>query len=408
MRAAVAVLVIGFDAIAGAEQSHRSLRALGLAGLCLNLPYFIAAESLGWRRAQAYVRMLIDVGLVTAGLHAVGGLAAAPYVAIYAVIVLYAGLALSSTACLLAAGVATVAYVAVGVLQGPPDIQHALPNAWAIASFNLLVLNVIAAVTAVLGDAYRKSRRALAALNRELERAHDESQRLNVAIQRSAQLRVLGEVVAGVTHEIRNVLQTVVGHLSMARRKLAQKPEEVLEHLDQMDAAWRHAIRIIESTLATARPPAARLTEVSLGDIARRTLELKGYDLRRDRIAVRVDVAPDLRTVRADPTQVQQVLLNLLTNAQDALRQVPGPRRIDIRARQDGEDTIVEVRDTGHGIAPDLLPRIFEPFITTKPEGTGLGLAVSAGIIRELGGGLSAENHPQGGAVFRITLPMRK
>ncbi len=100
-----------------------------------------------------------------------------------------------------------------------------------------------------------------------------------------------------------------------------------------------------------------------------------------------------------------QVLLNLVGNAQDALRGAPGLRVVSIVGLADDEHAIVEVRDTGPGVPPEILTRLFEPFATTKAYGTGLGLAISAGIVRNLGGELTAKHSLEGGAVFRVTLP---
>jgi C4-dicarboxylate-specific signal transduction histidine kinase len=105
------------------------------------------------------------------------------------------------------------------------------------------------------------------------------------------------------------------------------------------------------------------------------------------------------------PFQLQQVVLNLVTNAQQALQNHPHPRDIELVGFQDGAQVVIEVRDNGPGISPAALPRLFEPFYTTKAAGTGLGLAISATIVQEHGGRLTADNRPDGGAVFRLTLP---
>jgi C4-dicarboxylate-specific signal transduction histidine kinase len=145
---------------------------------------------------------------------------------------------------------------------------------------------------------------------------------------------------------------------------------------------------------------------VSFPGIARRTVELKAHDLRRDTIGVRVTFAEGFPDVLGVSFQLQQVLLNLVTNAQHALRGSGARRSIEITGAVEGGHAVIEVRDSGPGIPPEALPQIFKPFFTTKPEGTGLGLAVSAAIIRDHGGELAAENPSEGGAVFRIRLPL--
>jgi C4-dicarboxylate-specific signal transduction histidine kinase len=208
-----------------------------------------------------------------------------------------------------------------------------------------------------------------------------------------------------VTHEVRNVLQSVFSQLWMARRKLREAPAEVVEHLDEIESSCEAAMRIIRTTLDMARQPPAEAERVLLAGIAERVAQLKAYDLRRDHITLRLEFEAGMPTVTAAAFQLQQVLLNLVSNAQDELRQVGGRRDIVIAGFVQGADCVVEVRDNGRGIPSKGLARIFEPFFTTKPSGTGLGLAISAGIVESLGGRLSAGNRNQGGAAFRVTLP---
>ena len=110
--------------------------------------------------------------------------------------------------------------------------------------------------------------------------------------------------------------------------------------------------------------------------------------------------------MRGAAIPLQQVLLNLVGNAQQALRGARPPRRIEISGHLGPGGVVLEVADTGPGIPPELLPRVFEPFVTSKADGTGLGLAISAGILREFGGDIVAANRNQGGAVFRVRLPV--
>jgi C4-dicarboxylate-specific signal transduction histidine kinase len=277
-----------------------------------------------------------------------------------------------------------------------------------IAIFNLLVVNVVGALTALLARAYRQNRLRLAVLYEDLERAYDEAARLNAEIQRGARLLVLGEVVTGVAHEIGNALQSALLPIELVRRKVSSVVPDVLRHLDQIEYGCTTAVGIVRNVLQTARQSANEHLPVSLAEMARRTLELKSYSLRRDGIAVRLDFPPDFPAVVGPPFRLQQVLLNLISNAQDALVSGTRTRSIAIVGTTDGDRAIVEVRDTGPGIPADALPRLFEPFYTTKPDGTGLGLAISADIVRGLGGDLTARNAPEGGAVFRLSLPAQR
>jgi C4-dicarboxylate-specific signal transduction histidine kinase len=155
-----------------------------------------------------------------------------------------------------------------------------------------------------------------------------------------------------------------------------------------------------------ARRPAVERQPVALADVARRVANLKAVELRRDRIALTVDVPATLPRVPAAPFQLQQVLVNLVANAQDELRGSPGRREIILVGKQTPEGVTVEVRDTGGGIPPGDLSRVFEPFYTTRAGASGLGLSISAGVVETLGGRLTAENGREGGALFRLTLPV--
>jgi signal transduction histidine kinase len=385
------------------------VRTATLLALLLNLPYYLVAR-LGWRlRAQAYGRMLIDVALLTLGLYGAGGLAAAPYVAVYAIVGVYGGTVLSSLACVTAILTATASYLLVAILQekGVLPINGAMPpNAWAMAVYNLLLVNVVGALTAILSEAYRQSRRRLATLYQELERAYDGSSKLNAEIQRSARLNVLGEVVAGVTHEIRNALQGSVLALEMVRQEVAAAVPTVLGELDRIEHGCETALRIVRNVLHTARHASEEKGPVSLAEIARRTVDLRGYELRREGIAIQLDFPREYPLVIGNPFRLQQVLLNLVTNAQEAIRAGGRTRTIALVGSAGEGRAVVEVHDTGPGIAESALPHLFEPFFTTKPNGTGLGLAISADIVRECGGDLSARNRPEGGAIFRVSLPL--
>ena len=407
VRASVALAVLLFDVIfdlATAGGGNRIVRMTALIGLIVNLVYYAAARVAPGARIQAYVRMLIDVELTTLGLYGAGGLAAAPYLGVYAVVPVFAGLVFSSRACLLATALAAVSYLAVAATSRGPVM--AMGSAWVIAAFNLLVVAIVGVVTAILAEAYRRSRLRLAALDRELERANDESLRLKAEIQRSARLSMLGEGMAGVAHELNNVINIVLGHVGLAHHRRAEASAEVARHLDRALEGCENATRILRNTLDAVREGSAEKRHVSLADVARRTIELKAYDLRRDGITIGMRFAEDVPAVHGVGFQLQQVLLNLITNAQQALRDArTAPRTIEVVGTADDGRAVIEVRDSGPGILAETLPRLFTPFFTTKADGTGLGLTVSTAIIRDHGGTLTGDNRPAGGAIFRIELP---
>jgi C4-dicarboxylate-specific signal transduction histidine kinase len=408
VRASVSLAVLLFDVLFDVTTSgggNRIVRTTALIGLVVNVVYYAVARVAPGARLQAYVRMLIDVELITLGLYGAGGLAAAPYLGVYAIVPVYAGLVFSSRACLLATALAAVSYLAVALATSRAPVT-AMGSVWVIAAFNLLVVAIVGVVTAILAEAYRSSRMRLAALNQELERANDESLRLNAEIQRSARLSMLGEGMAGVAHELSNVMNIVLGHVGLAHNRRAELSAEVARHVDRALEGCENATRILRNTLDAVREGSVERRRVSLADVVRRTVELKAYDLRRDGITTRVRFAEGVPAVQGVAFQLQQVLLNLITNAQQALREKRGaPRIIEIVGTVDDGRAVIEVRDSGPGIPPETLPRLFTPFFTTKADGTGLGLTVSTAIVHDHGGTLTGDNRPTGGAVFRIELP---
>jgi signal transduction histidine kinase len=408
-RIGVALLVLVFNELVTLGEATTSvIRLTALAALGLNGPYLLGIGTGHALRAQAYLRTLADVALVTAGLYGAGGLGAAQYLGIHAVVPVYAAIVFSSRACALAVTFATASYLGVVALQLAgvlPFLRPPLPDAWLIVGFNTLALNLVGWLAAGLAHTHRGGRRRLAVLYAELERAHDESQRVNAQIQRASHRYVLSEVVSGVTHEVRDALQGVFGHLWLARHSGSTLAEGTLEHLSQAEQACERAMRIMSTTLDLARRPTVERQPVVLAEIVRRVASLKAVELRRDRIALRVEVPATLPRVPAAPFQLQQVLMDLVANAQDELRGAVGRREIAIVGKETAEGVALEVRDTGGGIPPGHLPHVFEPFYTTRPGASGLGLAVSAGVVESLGGRLTAENRREGGTLFRLSLP---
>jgi signal transduction histidine kinase len=380
--------------------------AIGL-GVLLNVPFYLLARTDTASRLTAHVRMLTDIALVTVLLYGAGGPAAAPYLIVYTLVPVYAGVMLSAAACLAGTLFASAGFVTVAWLQELrwlPATGPDLPGAWTLIWFNLLVLNVVAGLTAMLTEAYGRSRERLGALYQELERAHDEALVLNTELQRRTRLHVLGEVTAGIAHEMRNAMSVAAGQLDLALAK-AQGGRPVLRHLTLAREGCESAIRVLGSTLAVARHSGDAEQAVRLPETARQVVDLKRYDLRRDGIEIELEMPPGYPPVVGVPFQLQQVLLNLITNAQEALRDRPRScRHIVVAGRVEPHHALLEVQDTGPGIAPEILSRLFDRFVTTKRGGTGLGLAISAGLLRQWDGELTAANRPEGGAVFQIRL----
>ena len=245
-----------------------------------------------------------------------------------------------------------------------------------------------------------------ARLYSETRRQLEELQRAQTQLIHAEKLSAVGKLASGVAHEINNPLTTILGqtHLMLAD---PQAPEPVRERLKIVTDEAARAARIVQNLLLFARqyPPERR--PCTLSDQARRVLELKSYQLQQDNVEIVTEFAPS-PWVLGDENQLQQVILNLVQNAHQAMVQRAGARVLTVRCWPDGARVRLEVRDTGPGIPIEVMPRIFDPFFTTKApgEGSGLGLSVSYGIVAELGGRLWAENRPEGGASFFLELPV--
>jgi two-component system NtrC family sensor kinase len=224
----------------------------------------------------------------------------------------------------------------------------------------------------------------------------------------SEKMSAIGQLVSGVAHELNNPL---AGISAFAQLLLSEKrfPPDQRTAAEMIYAEARRASRIVQNLLTFARQHKPERTPTSVNQVLDDTLELRGYELRVRGIDVQRDYDDQVPETMADAHQLQQVFLNLLTNAEQAMERAErDQQRLTVRTRRTAELIRLEIEDTGPGIPPNLLERIFNPFFTTKPtgSGTGLGLSISLGIVREHEGRIWAENAPQGGARFVIELPV--
>ena len=221
-------------------------------------------------------------------------------------------------------------------------------------------------------------------------------------------LATLGSLLAGLAHELNNPLTVVSGQARLLQ-ETASDPDAARRARRIGEAAER-SVQIVRNFLALARQQPAERIEVSLNDVVAGAVDLLAFDLRGARIRVTMDLARHLPAVAADPHQLHQVVVNLVTNAQQALRRHDGERAIRIATGPMPERNRVwlTVSDTGPGIPRELHERIFEPFFTTKPsgEGTGLGLALCRSVVETHGGTITVDSEPAGGTTFAIELPV--
>ena len=275
------------------------------------------------------------------------------------------------------------------------------------AQTDLQFLNALMTYTAYAVDNARLFEEARAAAQRLEEVVEDQKLRLTLAQQQmlqAAKLSALGELVAGVAHELNNPLTVLIGTADMIE---AEAPEALHRHVHLMREAINSAQYVVKGLLTFGRQMPLQKTRVDLAELAEKVLALTFGELHVAEVKVRKDIAPELPTVWADANQLQQVLVNLITNAKQAMADVEGERRLHLSVcRVTPERVRIEVEDTGPGIPPETISKVFDPFVTTKSDGTGLGLSISYGIIREHGGTLTVDSAPGRGATFTIELPI--
>lgn len=247
----------------------------------------------------------------------------------------------------------------------------------------------------------------------ERHSAAQQIERQRDALRQSEKLSAMGSLLAGVAHELNNPLAIVMGRASLLEEKCDDPA--LLADVQRIREAAERCGRIVRTFLNMARSKPATRENVSLNDLTRAAAEMLNYSYRSHGVEMRLQLADELPSVKADGDQVGQIVLNLLVNAQQALAACEGERRVlvetGVEARRENREPRVWLRvsDNGPGVPAELRGKLFEPFFTTKPEGigTGLGLAMSRSLARDHGGDLTLEpTSHHGGASFRLNLPI--
>ncbi|MGH7313815.1 MAG: GAF domain-containing protein [Candidatus Rokuibacteriota bacterium] len=246
-----------------------------------------------------------------------------------------------------------------------------------------------------------------ASLILEKHRLSGERRRTEDALRQSEKLATMGQLLAGVAHELNNPLTVISGYAGMLKATLTGTTLE--PSATQIEQASHRCSRIVRNFLALARKHPPERRRVALNRVVAEALELLAYPFGLDNVEAELDLAADMPELWADGHQLQQVVVNVLTNAHQAMRETQ-VRRLTITTRYDRTRSLVslQVEDTGPGIPAEVQARIFEPFFTTKPlgHGTGLGLSLCLGIVESHGGTMSVDGRPGRGAVLTVELPV--
>jgi len=239
----------------------------------------------------------------------------------------------------------------------------------------------------------------------QLTKLNAEVGELRRLLRQSQRMASVGTMTAMIAHEFNNILTPIINYAQMAQNNPALVDKAIKRAAD----GGLRASEICSAILRMTRKAPAEFEAVSLHEAVGETIVAMARDFQKDRIELEIDIPANL-SIATRKIELQQVLLNLLINARAAVMDKQEPRRIRIRAIEDTGTVTISVSDTGSGIAPENLERIFDPYFTTKhgdedqEPGHGLGLAICREIIESLGGNISVESEPDRGAAFTINL----
>jgi signal transduction histidine kinase len=257
--------------------------------------------------------------------------------------------------------------------------------------------------TGVIAQRERQQRADLERTTRRLEAVYEELRRNFEQMKRAERLYALGQLSAGLAHEIRNPLASIAGATGILQR--GPHPGRQAECLDIIDKECRRLNQLLTNFLDFAKPPEPRYQTVNLSLLLDSVIGLVSHATGATPVALRKDVRVELAPMECDPELLKQVMINLIINAFQAM---PGGGEVLISARPHGENVLIQVADEGCGVRAEHRDRIFDPFFTTKENGTGLGLAVAHQIVGQLGGVLTAEANQGRGMTFAVLLPRER
>jgi two-component system NtrC family sensor kinase len=262
-------------------------------------------------------------------------------------------------------------------------------------------INLLIAVGSQVTSAVERSM-----LYEETRQAYENLRRTQEQLLHSEKMAAVGQLISGVAHELNNPLTAILGY-SQLLTSSGQIGPQGIEYADKLYKQAQRTHRIVQNLLSFARQHKPERVPVQLNQVLEETLALRDYDLRMSNIRVHLDLAEDLPVTAADPHQLQQVFLNMVNNAVDAI--LEHSKDGDLWVRTDAQENRLRIEFTDSGPGVKDASRVFDPFYTTKPvgKGTGLGLSICYGIITEHGGNVRVQNVPPHGARFTIELPFQ-
>jgi signal transduction histidine kinase len=279
-----------------------------------------------------------------------------------------------------------------------PDTQQELFLRLIIFAATGYLINTLAAANREQTKKFRSVAEQLAEANQSLSEAEE-------AMRRSERLAALGQLSAGLAHELRNPLGTIKASAEMLTGSLTSENEVAREVAGFISTEVDRTNLLVTRFLEFARPLKLRLAPVELTQVLDTAVANLERNSPRYDVAVYKNYAPEIGTLPLDADLMERVIFNLLLNAAQA---TPAGGAVTVKTRLLGDTAEISVIDRGSGIAPKDRESIFNPFFTTKPEGVGLGLAIVSKIVDDHGGKIAVESEPGKGSIFRVYLPVRK
>ena len=352
--------------------------------------------------ATACGQILLDLAALTAFVLWTGGMES-PLLGFYVFHMVFASFLLPWPIAYVGAAIATaMLFTSLWATDAwPTDLIHRLLT---VGWVTMLIFTVYLAnhITRSL----RRHRLRLARQNQQIREMTDRLRHQQAAMIQHEKMAALGQMAAGVAHEIANPLASMDSLLQLLQRKPDQvRPDAVETLVKQVD----RINAIVSQMTRFAHPGDSQWQRVSVSDMIEQALDMVRLDRRSRGVAVECDIGSDGGSIRVQPQAMQQVLVNLMINAMDAMADVAQPRLL-IRATREAEHCLIRIIDNGHGIEPQHMDHLFEPFFTTKPvgKGTGLGLSVSYGIVRQHGGRIEVASESGRGATFTVYVPLNQ
>jgi signal transduction histidine kinase len=400
-------------ALLGAAFEHRfgwfggiagPLLAVGAAMLLYNAMLAFLLPRVRVRRlllALALWQILMDLIVLTALVTWTGGMHS-PLATFFVFHMVFASLLLSESLALTTAMTACI-LVACGLALGH-KFPHARDDLLGAAGLLLTFVLTVILANRITRD-LRAHRRRLLRQNRRVKAMSDQLRRQQQALVQHEKMIAMGQMAAGVTHEITNPLASIDSLLQLAQRHPERLKPHTLQTLREQVQRINQIIRQMK-TFAHPAEMAAQAQALPLNAVVEQSLDMIRFDRRMKNVEIRREYDPGAGSILLWPQAIEQVLVNLIVNALDAMAQSQS-RVLSIRTRRREGWCVIEISDTGQGIDPQHMPRLFEPFFTTKPvgQGTGLGLSISYSLMQKQGGSISVRSQPGRGATFILRLP---